>query len=332
VPIVPIRIGIQTSDDFSEVAGHSHLLKFVTAAAAGAHNLLLVGPPGCGKSMIAKRIPTILPDLTEEEALEVMTIQSVAGILGTDRGSMVRPFRSPHYNSSANAIIGGGVNAMPGEISLAHNGVLFLDELPEYSRQTIDALRQPLEDRCVTVARVRQTHTFPANFMLVAAMNPCPCGHFGTGHCTCSPHDVRKYRHRISGPIYDRLDMQKYLHKIDIFEPTSHSERISSAVMKEQVVAARKVQTERFKGISGLRSNSQMTGRHLDEFCPLDAACRNLLETTYRKYAFSARSYGKILGLARTFADLDHASEIRQEDLVSSLLARDLDKEQSLGL
>jgi magnesium chelatase family protein len=331
-PIVPIRTGIQTLDDFSEVAGHSHLLKFVTAAAAGAHNLLLIGPPGCGKSMIAKRIPTILPDLTEDEALEVMTIQSVAGVLGKDRGSMVRPFRSPHYNTSPNAIIGGGANAMPGEISLAHNGVLFLDELPEYTRQTIDALRQPLEDRCVTVARVRQTHTFPASFMLVAAMNPCQCGHFGTGHCTCSPNDVRKYRHRISGPIYDRLDMQKYMHKVGLFEPASHTDRISSAVMKEQVVAARKVQTERFKGINGLRTNSQMTARHLDEFCPLDTTCRSLLEATYRKYSFSARSYGKILCLARTFADLEHASDIRQEDMVSSLLARDLDKEQSLAL
>ena len=318
--------------DFAEVAGHQQLLKNILVAAAGAHNLLLIGPPGCGKSMIAKRIPTILPDLTEEEALEVMTIQSVAGLLGQHQGTMVRPFRSPHYNTSPNAIIGGGTNALPGEISLAHNGVLFLDELPEYSRQTIDSLRQPLEDRIVTVARVRQTNTFPANFMLVAAMNPCKCGHYGSSRCNCSAIEVRRYRSRVSGPIYDRLDIQKYLAKVDFFQSGSQASRWSSADMKAQVVAARVIQADRFKDIEGVRTNAQMTARHIDQFCQLDAHSQSLLEQTFRKYDLSARSYGKILTLARTFADLDGAADIRREDLISALMARDLDKEQAFAL
>lgn len=321
-----------TLSDFADVYGHDHIMKYITATAAGNHNLLLIGPPGCGKSMIAKRIPSILPELSEEEALEVMTIQSVAGLLEANKGSMIRPFRAPHYNTSPNAIIGGGVNAMPGEISLAHNGVLFLDELPEFSKQTIDALRQPLEDRCVTVARVKQTNTFPANFMLVAAMNPCKCGHFGTGICKCSNGDVNRYRQRISGPVYDRLDIQKYLGVVNIFEDRTGKNKISSKSIREKVIFARTIQYERFKNVKGIRTNSQMETKHINEFCALDNMCLELMEETYAKQSFSVRSYNKILGLARTFADLDSSSNIRREDLISALLGRDMEKENTLKL
>jgi magnesium chelatase family protein len=231
-------------------------MKYITAAAAGAHNMLMIGPPGCGKSMIAKRFPSILPDLTKDEAIEVMAIQSVSGTLGDYKGSLTRPFRAPHYNTSPNAIIGGGTYAMPGEISLAHNGVLFLDELPEFSRQTIDSLRQPLEDHVVTVARVKQTNTYPANFMLIAAMNPCKCGHYGTGACKCSPSDVRKYRQRISGPIYDRMDIQKYLGKVDVMKRELDDDRLSSADIRLRVLEARRIQEVRFKDIPGIRTNA----------------------------------------------------------------------------
>jgi len=328
-PIPPLPQVEKKGDDYSEVNGHQQLLRFVTAAVAGSHNILLIGPAGCGKSMIAKRIPTIMPDLTEEEALEVMIVQSVAGVLGTDHGTMNRPFRAPHYRVSTNAIIGGGTYAKPGEISLAHNGVLFLDELPEYAPQTIEALRQPLEDRCVTVTRVRQSNTYPANFMLVAAMNPCKCGNFGTGHCICTPKEVKKYRHRISGPIYDRLDIQKYVNKVDFIDHMACTKRISSSEMKTHVVRVRQIQTKRFKGIGGLRTNSQISGRYLNEFCPLDINCTKLLEETFEKFGFSGRSFNKILCLARTFADLDESRDIRRQDIVSALLARDLDKENA---
>ncbi len=321
---------LPSQPDFIDVYGHDHIMKFITAAAAGNHNLLMIGPPGCGKSMIAKRIPSILPELSEEEALEVMTIQSVAGTIGDYKGSLIRPFRSPHYNTSPNAIIGGGANAMPGEISLAHNGVLFLDELPEFSRQTIDSLRQPLEDRVVTVARVKQTNTFPSNFMLVAAMNPCKCGHFGTGTCTCSPGDVLKYRQRVSGPVYDRLDIQKYLGIVNLFEKQSFSDKFSSKNIRQRVISARQLQTKRFKNINNIRTNSQMETKHISEFCVLNSECRDIIEKSYEKQAFSVRSYNKILGLARTFADLDDSTEIRQADIVAALHGRDLEKEISI--
>jgi len=278
--------------DFADVYGQDHIMKYVTAAAAGNHNLLLIGPPGCGKSMIAKRIPSILPDLTTEEALEVMTIQSVAGLL-ENNGSLMRPFRAPHYNISTNAIIGGGINAMPGEISFAHNGVLFLDELPEFSKPAIDSLRQPLEDRCVTVARVKQTNTFPANFMLVAAMNPCKCGHFGTGICKCSPGDVNRYRQRISGPVYDRLDIQKYLGVVNMFEEKKSNTKYTSKSMREEVLHARSIQYERYKDINGLRTNSQIETKHINVFCILDSQGQDFMEEMYKKQFISiAKSHG----------------------------------------
>jgi len=319
--------------DFADVKGHGALMHYVMAAAAGAHNMLLIGPPGCGKSMIAKRIPSILPDLTEEEAIEVLAIHSVAGsTVHNNNHENFRPFRSPHYNTSPNAIIGGGINAMPGEISLAHNGVLFLDELPEFSRQTVDALRQPLEDRIVTVARVRQTNTFPANFMLIAAMNPCKCGYYGSNNCKCSPNEVRKYRQRISGPIYDRMDIQKYMSKVDFMADSLESSSLSSTDMKNKVIAARNIQTKRFKGLSGIRANSQMDTQLTGQFCKLNSECQSYLNSAYEKMPFSARSYNKILNLARTFADLDAAENLRLTDIIAALMGRDLEKEEMLNI
>ncbi len=322
----------QSRLDYYDVVGHGHLMKYITASAAGAHNILMIGPPGCGKSMIAKRLPSILPELTKDEAIEVMAIQSVSGSLGVDHGNLTRPFRAPHYNTSPNAIIGGGTYAMPGEISLAHNGVLFLDELPEFSRQTIDALRQPLEDHVVTIARVKQSNTFPANFMLVAAMNPCRCGHYGTGACKCSPTEVRKYRQRISGPIYDRIDIQKYLSKVDVMKKHDDSERMHSADIRDQVLQARAIQEKRFKDVLGVSTNAQMETMHIKTFCKLDSECETLMENTYAKYPFSVRSYNKIMNLSRTFADIGGSEKIRKEDVISALMARDLDKEDAMRL
>lgn len=329
--------------DFDQVKGHGHLLKFVLAAAAGGHNLLLVGPAGCGKSMIAQRLETILPDMSDEEALEVMAIHSVAGILRSSEEAVKRPFRSVHYNASANAIIGGGSNAKPGEISLAHNGVLFLDELPEFSRVALEALRQPLEDRKVRVARVNKTNVYPANFMLVAAMNPCPCGNFGSGSCTCSPHKVKSYRQRISGPIMDRMDIQKFMSKVDLFVEEKviapnggyvdgaspgglPHEPLSSAMLKSRVLQARAIQAERFLGVDGVRTNAQMDAKLVEQHCVIDQSSTALIQSAHATNQFSARSYHKILKVARTFADLDGSASIRKEDVVSALMARDLDR------
>lgn len=316
-------------NDFKEVRGQGAILEFVTVAAAGGHNILMVGSPGCGKSMIAQRIPTILPKLSEEEALETTKIYSVAGLL-KNRGKLIetRPFRAPHHNASTNSLIGGGYNAAPGEIALAHNGVLFLDEIAEFPKRALDALRQPLEDRQVTISRVRLSNTYPCNFMLVAAMNPCPCGYFGQENCRCTDYEVLKYRQKISGPILDRIDIQKYVHPVQFLELSSAKETASSRELKEKVEQARAVQRRRFRDSAKIYCNAQMEAAQIGSFCKLEKGGERLLKRAFESFQYSARSYHKFLKIARTFADLEESQKIRKKDVASALLARDLEREQ----
>ncbi|MGL4655083.1 MAG: YifB family Mg chelatase-like AAA ATPase [Sarcina sp.] len=316
--------------DFKDVKGQNSAIEFIVAAAAGGHNILMAGSPGCGKSMIAKRIGGILPSLSEEEALEVTKIYSVSGFL-KNRGSLIteRPFRDPHHNASMNSLIGGGNFAMPGEISLAHNGVLFLDEIAEFNKKTLDSLRQPIEDGKVTIARVRNTHEFPARFMLVAAMNPCPCGYYGENRCKCSDYEVLKYRQKLSGPIMDRIDIQKYLNNVDIMDLAMDTKSESTESIKERVQKARNIQNERYKNIKGVSCNSQMTPELVKEYCVLNEESIKLLKQAYEKFKYSARSYDKFLKVARTFADMDGAENIEVNHVKKSLACRDIEKEQS---
>jgi len=313
----------------SEVRGQDSLIKYIQIAAAGGHNMLMIGTPGYGKSMIAKRIPTILPAMTEEEALEVTKIYSVAGEL-KERGSLIekRPFRSPHHNASTNSLIGGGNDAKPGEISLAHNGVLFLDEIAEFNKNTLNSLRQPMEDRAVTVSRVRHTHRYPCSFMLVAAMNPCPCGYHGTERCKCTDYEILKYRQKLSGPILDRLDIQKYVSPVNFMDLSGYPGGKSSRELKEQVEFARIVQEKRYFGIEGVNCNAQMNSSLIKEHCSLDSESMRIMEKAYERYKFSARSYYKFLRVARTFADFDGSAVIRRQDVINALMSRDLEKEE----
>ena len=316
--------------DFSDVKGQDILIEYIVVAAAGGHNMLMVGSPGCGKSMIAKRIPTILPKMSEEEALEVTKIYSVAGLL-KDRGNLVteRPFRAPHHSASLNSLVGGGNNAMPGEVSLAHNGVLFLDEVAEFSKKTLDSLRQPMEDKKVTVARVNSTNTYPSNFMFIAAMNPCPCGYHGTKKCKCTDYEVLKYRQKVSGPILDRIDIQKYVHPVDFINLTENNKGRTSNELRERVERAREIQRIRYKDFKNINCNAQMTPKLIKKYCKLDQESKALLRIAYDRYGYSARTYDKFLKVARTFADLDNSPKIRKEDIMNVLLSRDLDKEKT---
>ena len=316
--------------DFGDVKGQDILIEYIVVAAAGGHNMLMIGTPGCGKSMIAKRIPTILPKMGEEEALEVTKVYSVAGLL-KNKGNLVteRPFRAPHHSASLNSLIGGGNNAMPGEVSLAHNGVLFLDEVAEFSKKTLDALRQPMEDKKVTVARANSTNTYPANFMFIAAMNPCPCGYHGTKKCKCTDYEILKYRQKVSGPILDRIDIQKYVHPVDFINLTEDKKSRSSVKLRERVERAREIQRLRYKGIKDVNCNAQMTPGLIKEYCQLEEDSKGLLRMAYDRYGYSARTYDKFLKIARTFADLDNSPKIRKEDIMNVLLSRDLDKEKT---
>lgn len=313
--------------DFADVKGHEVLIDYMTVAAAGGHNLLMVGPPGSGKSMIAKRMPTILPPLSETEALEVTKVHSVAGFLKR-KGRLIRerPFRAPHHNASTNALIGGGRYAGPGEISLAHHGVLFLDEVAEFSKKTLEALRQPMEDRHVTVTRVHGTNTYPANFMTVAAMNPCPCGRYPSEQCQCSDYEVMKYRQRLSGPLLDRMDIQKFVGLVNFFEHSAS--KTTSDELREQVAEARSIQEKRYRNFPGITCNAELTPAMIKTFCRLDTACETLLRRAYERFQYSGRTIHKFIKVARTFADLEGAKEIRKTDMMRSLLSRDLDKDQ----
>ena len=316
--------------DFSDVKGQAELTEAVMLAAAGGHNMLMIGEPGCGKTMVAKRIPTILPQMTEEECLEVTKIYSISGILENGHSLIKnRPFRAQHHNASLNALIGGGVNALPGEVSLAHNGVLFLDELAEFSRRTLDALRQPIEDKRVCISRVNGTHTFPSNFMFVTAMNPCPCGYYPSSKCRCTDYEIIKYRGKISGPIMDRIDIQKEVKPVNFFNLENQKESLSSAWIREKVEKARMIQQERYKNEKGINCNAQMSTSLIQQFCVLDEESLEQLKQTSEKYAYSARVIHKLLRLARTSADLDGEERIRQLDIERVLSCRDLDKSNS---
>lgn len=314
--------------DFIDVQGQDSLIEFIVVAAAGGHNMFMIGPPGCGKSMIAKRIPSILPSMTEYESLEITKIYSVAGLLKKNKNLITtRPFRAPHHNASLNSLIGGGNSATPGEISLAHNGVLFLDEITEFSKKTLDSLRQPMEDKKVTISRVKYTNSYPANFMLVAAMNPCPCGYYGNPKCKCTDYEVLKYRQKISGPISDRIDIQKYVQPVDFMNLSNFSNKVSSKDLRERVEAARKIQNNRFKDYKNINCNAQMSQSLIKEFCNLDEESMKVMKLAYDKFKYSARSFHKYLKVARTFADMEESENIRKKHIISALMSRDMDKD-----
>ena len=317
--------------DFKEVQGQDGLIEYIVVAASGGHNMIMIGAPGCGKSMIAKRIPTILPSMTDEEALEVTKIYSVAGILREKGGLIVdRPFRSPHHNASTNSLIGGGNDATPGEISLAHNGVLFLDEIAEFSKKTLESLRQPMEDQKVTISRVKYTNTYPASFMLIAAMNPCPCGYYGNDKCKCTDYEVIKYRQKISGPIMDRMDIQKYVRPVDFMDLSSYSFGKSSKELRERVELAREIQKKRFEKVERVNCNAQMSNTLVKEHCHMEAEGQRLLQLAYDRFKYSARTFHKYLKVARTFADLDGSDKIRKKDVAAALMSRDLEKDRAV--
>jgi len=316
--------------DFADVRGQENIKRALEIAAAGGHNVLLIGSPGAGKTMMARRIPSILPPLILQESLETTKIHSVAGRLNGS-GPLItsRPFRSPHHTISAVALVGGGSIPRPGEISLAHHGVLFLDELPEFNRQVLEVLRQPMEDRVVTVSRARFSTTYPAGFMLVAAMNPCPCGYYNHPQtpCQCNPGIIQKYLHKISGPLFDRIDIQIEVTPVPYRDLRDQPSAESSSEMRTRVVHARKKQEIRFNGSKGVYSNAQMNPRQLRQYCRLDEASNLLLKNAMEKLGLSARAFERILKVARTIADLGNSEDIHPEYLAEAITYRSLDRE-----
>ncbi|MGG6544293.1 UNVERIFIED_CONTAM: YifB family Mg chelatase-like AAA ATPase [Prevotella sp. 15_C9] len=315
--------------DFADVRGQENVKRALEVAAAGSHNVIMVGPPGSGKSMMAKRLPSILPPLSLTESLETTQIHSIAGKLKRDSGLITqRPFRSPHHTISEVALVGGGMTPMPGEITLAHNGVLFTDELPEFNKHTLEVLRQPLEDRSITISRAKYTVTYPCSFMFVASMNPCPCGYYGdpTHHCVCTPGQIQRYLSKISGPLLDRIDLQIELSALPFADISKAAPGESSTSIRQRVMKARAIQTERFKSYPKVHCNAQMTERMIHQFAEPDEQSIALLRSAMERLKLSARAYNRILKVARTIADLEGSAVVQASHIAEAIGYRSLDR------